>query len=252
MDKLDAVVLAAGRFPPTQARQAGVVIKALVDVDGATPFDVVVTALRASNSIERLIVVAPRELHGCTAAVDTWIAERATGEDNVLAGLASVKTERAILSASDLPFVEPAHVDDLLQRVPHDADFAYPVYERDEFLAAFPQGRTRFARVGRTQFTGGSMCVVNARLALAHEPLLRQGFAARKSQLAMASLLGFGGLVRFVSGRLGIGDVERRLGELTGGRAIAVRGAHPALAMDCDSAAEVEYARAHRQGLAAL
>jgi molybdopterin-guanine dinucleotide biosynthesis protein A len=245
VEKIDAVVLAAGRFAAPEARRAGAAIKALVNVAGTTPFEAVVTALRSSEAIDRVIVVAPLELHGSSRAVDAWVDERATGEDNVLAGLASARSRRTVLSASDLPFVRSAHVDDLLGRVPHDADFAYPVYEMAEFLAAFPRGRTRFARVGRKHYTGGSMCVVNVRLALAQAPLIRQGFAARKSQLAMASLLGVTGLVRFVTGSLAIEHVERRLFQLTGGRAVAVRGAHPALAMDCDSAQEVEYARAH-------
>ena len=249
MEKIDAVVLAAGRFVDPEARRAGAAIKAQVQVAGTTPFDAVLAALRASAAIDRLIVVAPRELHGYSRAVDAWVDEGATGEDNVLAGLASARTRRTMLSASDLPFVEAAHVDDFLARVPTDADFAYPVYERAEFLAVFPRGRTRFARVGLAQYTGGSMCIVNVKLALAQERLIRQGFAARKSQFAMASLLGTAGLVRYLTGRLEIEHVEQRLFELIGGRAVAIRGAHPALAMDCDSAAEVEYARAHHAGV---
>lgn len=249
MEKLDAVVLAAGRFAGPEADRAGAAIKALVKVASTTPFDAVVAALRASAAIDRLIVVAPRELHGCSRAVDAWVDEGATGEDNVLAGLASARTRRAVLSASDLPFVEPAHVESFLMRVPPDADFAYPVYERAEFLATFPRSRTRFARVGPAQYTGGSMCIVNVKLALANERLIRHAFAARKSQLAMASLLGSGGLVRYLTGRLAIEHVERRLSELTGGRAVAIRGAPPALAMDCDSAAEVEYARTYHAGV---
>ena len=247
MERVDAVVLAAGRFTGPQMRQAGAAIKALVNVAGTTPLEAVVRALRSSNAIERLIVVAPREVHACGMPVDTWVDERATGEDNVLAGLHAASTRRTLLSASDLPFVESAHVEDLFDRVPQDADFAYPVYERTEFLASFPGGRTRFARVGPAEYTGGSMCIVNTHIALRQQALIRGGFAARKSQLALASLLGARGLVRFVTGRLTIEDVERRLFELTGGRAVAVRGAHPALAMDCDSASEVDYARAHQQ-----
>jgi len=81
VEKIDAVVLAAGRFVDPEARRAGAAIKALVQVAGTTPFDAVLAALRASAAIDRLIVVAPRELHGYSRAVDAWVDEGATGEE---------------------------------------------------------------------------------------------------------------------------------------------------------------------------
>ncbi len=245
MEPIDAVVLAAGRLPEPEAQRAGAQIKALVRVGETTPLEAVLTALRASNFVRRVNVIAPAAVHTTSSLVDLWIDEHQTGEDNVLAGVGSMQTRRGLISASDIPFVRSEDIDDFLSRVPADADFAYPVYERTEFLRAFPGGRTQFARVGRSSYTGGSMCLLNVELALRHGDLIRRGFAARKSQLALASLLGIGGLVRFATGQLRIEDVEQRLGQLTGGRAIAIRGAHPALAMDCDSALDVEYVRQH-------
>ncbi len=222
-------------------------IKALVRVGETTPLQAVISAMRASRAVGRVIVVGPRELHGSVAAVDVWLDERHSGEENVLSGLAAAQTRRAVVSASDVPFVVGAHVDDFLDRVPDDADFAYPVYERDEFLEVFPHGRTKFARVGAAHYTGGSLCLMNVAMALRSATLIRRGFAARKSQLAMASLLGVEGLIRFATGRLEIEHVERRFGRLTGGRVVAVRGAHPALAMDCDDALDIEYVRERRE-----
>ncbi|MDQ6781668.1 MAG: hypothetical protein M3Z37_11020, partial [Candidatus Eremiobacteraeota bacterium] len=57
-----------------------------------------------------------------------------------------------------------------------------------------------------------------------------------------ASLFGAQVMLRYVSGRLSVADVEQRLSFLVGGNARAVVGAHPALAMDCDDAADIEFA----------
>jgi molybdopterin-guanine dinucleotide biosynthesis protein A len=243
MDELDAVILAAGRLPVHEARRIGVEIKALVRVGETTALETVVRAMRTSRAVRRVIVVGPRELHGSVAAVDVWLDERQSGEENVLAGLGAAQTRRAVVSASDVPFVHAAHVDDFLRRVPDDADFAYPVYERGEFLESFPRGRSKFARVGTTHYTGGSVCLMTVALALRNASLIRRGFAARKSQIAMASLLGVEGVVRFATGSLDITHVERRIGQITGGRVVAIRGAHPALAMDYDDALDIEYVR---------
>jgi hypothetical protein len=243
MEFFDAVVLAAGRLAAQEAKRAGVELKALARVGETTPLLAIVRALRTSRAVARVIVVGPGDIHGTLHDVDIWVDERASGEENVLAGLQTAQTPRAIVTASDAPFVDGTHVDDFLRRIPEDADFAYPVFRSDEFLSEFPQGRSRFARVGSELWTGGSMCVMNVAMALRHASLIRRGFRARKSQLAMASLLGVDCVLRYVTRRLGIEDIERRIGRLTGGRAAAIRGAHPALAMDCDSARDIAYVR---------
>jgi hypothetical protein len=243
MELFDAVVLAAGRLPAGDAERAGIELKALARIGTSTPLRAIVSALRASRAVARLIVVAPSSIHGTLEGVDVWVDERATGEENVLAGLANAQTRRAIVTASDAPFVEAAHIDDLLSRIPDYVDVAYPVFRSDEFLSEFPHGRSRFARVGGALWTGGSLCVLNVAMALQKSALIRRAFRARKSQLAMASLLGADCVVRYLTGHLEIADVERRLGQLTGGRAVAIRGAHPALAMDCDDAQDIAYVR---------
>jgi molybdopterin-guanine dinucleotide biosynthesis protein A len=244
VEPADAVILAAGRLRPQEAALAGVELKALLKVGDTTPLRRIVKAMQASHAAGRVIVVGPRELRSAVPDADEWVDERSNGEENVLAGLRASHTGRAIVSASDLPFVEGAHVDDFAARVPSGADFAYPVYERDEFLAAFPGGRARFARVGGSHWTGGSVCLMDVAAALRNASLIGRGFRARKSQLAMASLLGMDVLARYVLGNLRLADVERRLSDLSGGSIAVVRGAHPALAMDCDGIADIAYVRA--------
>jgi molybdopterin-guanine dinucleotide biosynthesis protein A len=244
MEGLDAVVLAAGHLTPHDAARAGVTVKALAPIGGTTGLKAVVTALRSTEMVRQLIVVAPREVHGVEPAVDLWVDEREDGGENVLAGLGVVQTHRALVSASDIPFIKTDHVGAFLALVPVNAAVAYPIFERAEFLAAFPHGRTKFARIADAQYTGGSLCLMNTALALEHAHLVRQGFAARKSQMKMASLLGARNLWRFVRGQLTVSDIERRLTQLVGGSALAIRGAHPALAMDYDTASELAYSRA--------
>ncbi len=238
---VDAVILAAGRFRPKEAARAGHEIKALMRIGDSTPLQAVLDAVHHTASIRRVIVVGPSSLRTMVTGVDRWLDEKSSGEENALAGLGAAGTQRTLLCASDMPFVTALQIEDFLSRVPDDAAFAYPIYEREEFLAAFPGGRSKFTRVAVADWTGGSLCVLSTELALAHERLLRRCFAARRSQVAMASLLGLPILLRHVLGRLTVEHVVRRVGELMGGKAVAVRGAHPALAMDCDSIVDVEY-----------
>lgn len=243
MEMLDAVILAAGRLRASEGACAGNQIKALVRIGGVTLLQVVLDAARGVTRVRRTVVVGPSAARASVRGVDGWIDEKKSGEENVLAAVAAAGTRRVLLCASDIPFVSAAALDDFLSRVPADADFAYPVFERGEFLAIFPGGRSQFAQVGKAAWTGGSVCVLNAALALANERLIRRTFNARRSQFAMASLLGVAMLARHAFGTLEIEDIVARVGRLTGGKAFAIRGAPPSLAMDCDSLADVEYAR---------
>ncbi len=245
METIDAVVLAAGRLSAREAQGAGGELKALIRIGGTTPLAAVLAAIKASRGIARVIVVGPRfAQEEAGASVDEWIDERPSGEENLFAGLRAARTHRALVSASDMPFVNASYVADFLARTPTDADFAYAIYTRDEFLSTFPGGRSKFARVGNANWTGGSLCLLNAELALRNAGLIRRAFAARRSQFALAALLGAQIAARHMTGRLAIEHIEGRLSRLTGGKAVAIRGAHPALAMDLDSAQDVEYARA--------
>jgi len=238
--------MAAGRLPAPLSARYGTGIKALVPIGETTPLQSILAALHASDPIGRIIVVGPEEVRAAAAVADAFVSERPTGEENALAGLSEVRSRRALLCASDLPFVEARHVTDFLDRIAPAADVAYPIFQRDEFLAVFPVGRSRFARVAGSEWTGGSLCAITTALALRNAALIRKAFRARKNPLSLAALFGARFMIRFVAGSLTLADLERRLSSITGGMAQAVRDAHPALAMDCDDGDDIEYARTHR------
>lgn len=245
---LDAVVLAAGRLKPQDAQRYGVEVKALLPgAQGHTLLRILLHALRAVPEISRIIVVGPDEARVEATGADVWIPERATGEENALAGIDQARCAATLLCASDLPFVQGAHIADFLKRADGSA-VAYPIFERSDFLRVFPGGRSRFARLGKTYWTGGSVCYLQTALARRNAALVRRAFSSRKSLPVLASLFGMQVLLRYVSGRLSVADVERRLSTLVGSTARAVVGAHPALAMDCDDPADIEFAHDRHAG----
>jgi hypothetical protein len=235
--------LAAGRLHATDAARAGHEIKGLVRIGSVTPLQAMLDALRESGRIDEAIVIGPPAAQNKAGGFDRWIHEGSSGEENVLAGLRAARARHVLLCASDIPFIRAGDIRDFLERAPLEAAAAYPIFERTEFLACFPGGRDKFARLGEHAWTGGSLCLVERETALASERLIRRAFAARRSQLAMAALLGPGVFVKHLTGTLRVEHVIERISRLLGGKAVAVRGAHPRLAMDCDSIADIEYAR---------
>lgn len=243
---IDALVTAGGRLPRDAAKRFGTDVKALVRVGGRTVLDRIVSALRGVAEVGRIIVVGPAAARSGTDGVDEWIDERATGEENLLTALEAKATERVVLTASDLPFVSSASYADLIERA-GGCSVAYPVFRRDEFLRAFPDGRASFATLADGEYTGGSAFVLDRTPLLKRRRLIERSFGARKSLSALAALLGPALVVKFALRRARVEDVERRACALLGVRVVAVRGADPALAMDCDESGDFDYALARER-----
>ena len=242
---LDAVVTAGGRLSPSDALHFGTDVKALVRVGGRTLLHIVVRSLRQVRDVARIVVVGPRSAQASLGSdVDEWIDEFPTGEENLMAALRGARTRRIVFSASDLPYVTPQSYAKLIELVDENIDAGYPVYRREEFLRAYPGGRTKFAKLADGEWTGGSAFVLNLPPFLKDETLLERGFGARKSLASLASLLGPGLLLRFLFRRLRVADVERRASSLLGAQVKAIVGADPALAMDCDDLRDFTYAHA--------
>lgn len=242
--KPDAVVLAGGRLHGEAARRTGEDVKAFVRVGGRTLIDIVVDALRESDAVARITIVGAIDRAQRWPKVDALIEASLDGSDNLMSAIRAAATERALICSSDLPYIRASAVVDFLARCEHATAAEYPIFTREEFLARFPGGRTAFAHLADGSWTGGSLILIRPAAIASRESILRTGFGARKSLMSLAAILGPGLTLKFVARLATIRDVERRASELLGGPVRAVRGADPALAMDCDSEHDFEYVRA--------
>ncbi len=240
---IDALVTAGARLSKDLAARYGTDVKALVTIGGRTLIERTVSALRGVALVSRIVVVGPLAMR-FGLEVDQFIGERATGEENLLSGLAASQGERTLLCASDLPFVSASSLADLLDRAPTAADAVYPIYTRAEFDAAYPGGRSSFARLADGEFTGGSAFVVRAEHLLRRSAIISKAFGARKNLLALAAILGPILTLAFLRGTARVEMIEKRASELLGGAVIALRDADPALAADCDDADDFLFAQA--------
>lgn len=240
---LDAVITAGGRLTPAEAQRYGTDVKALVEVNGATLLATMIQTLRSVPMVGSITVVGPRAVERCGARFDGWVDESPTGEENVMAALRATAAGRALFCASDLPFVTSQSIEGMLALVKPDAAVAYPIFTRGEFLRAFPGARSSFFRLADGEWTGGSVLVVDSAAMLAKAHYIKAAFRARKNPAALAPLLGAALLWRYAVGRAGVDEIVARVAHLLGAPVYAIRGADPVLAMDCDGAEDIEYAR---------
>lgn len=255
---MDVVLPAGGRLTDEMARATGVTVKALLRVDGETLLERTLSLLRQVPGLDRLVVVGPREIAGRpeAALADACLPEGETGPENLLRGLAHLGEQRAgeggwgpddevLVLATDLPYLRAADFAELLEARSPDAGVTAPIHTRAQFEAEFPDCRIQYVPLRDGYWTLGSVLVMRPAAIMAARPRLESVFAARKSNLAMARVLGPLFVLRFLLRALAVPDLERRCEALLGVKVAAVRGCSPRLAYDIDDMGDWDYLLRH-------
>lgn len=244
---LRAVVTAGGRIDGAFAAAAGTPVKALAPFGSGTLLGVVLGAI-AGAGIEDVAVVgdaavaaAAMRLSGRVRAVPA----DADGGVNVLRALDAWPDGDLLYATSDLPFVDAAALSGFLAACA-GCDLAMPLAEAGAYAAAYPGAPAHATALADGRVANGSVFFVSAAARPAIRTLAVRFFSARKSALAMARLLGPGLLLRFLTRRLRIADIEDRAGRVLGLRARGIREAAPSLCYDVDTLEDYRDACARR------
>lgn len=241
-----ALVLAGGPPDAVAALEPGAANKAFVRVGGVTLVERTLRALRASERIGRIIVVAPLASHDHASLT---IADELRGDGtkistslrNGLDGLPPGET--VLVSTSDLPILTPASIDDFLEHARElDADIGYGCVERTVHEALFPEVPHTWARLREGTYCGGGFIAIKPRALPALERFIERLGAARKNPLRLATLFGWDVLARFALGRLSIESAERRASQLLGAPVRAVISPYPETGVNVDRVSDVALA----------
>jgi hypothetical protein len=235
--RYNAFITAGGLLTGTLKETAGTSVKALIKIGGFSMLERAVRALRESELIDKIALIAPREVeelpdrHG----VDTFIEAHQSGVQNILRGLEYYRDDtRVVLASSDLPFIHGEAVSDFLERCPASALLCYPIFEKEEINPAIRPGVPSYIRLKDGSFTGGSLFLMDVRACLGKMSEIGKSFNARKSVPAMAFLLGPRVIMKFLTGQCTTGDLIHRVEQVLGGPCAAVRGCDPVITIDID------------------
>jgi GTP:adenosylcobinamide-phosphate guanylyltransferase len=240
-----AVITAGGRIDGPFARAAGTRVKALAPVRGTTMLERMIGALRCAGA-DQIAVVGGGEVHAaCAASVDRFVDESPSGSENLLRALrAWPEDERLLYATSDLPYVTAAAISDFVSRA-GEGTLAVALAEHDAFVARFPNAPAFGITLAGERVVNGGLFSIPQGASQKLAAIATRFFEARKRPWRMASLVGPAVLVRFLSGRLRVSDLERMALHVLQVPAQALRGCAPELAFDVDAAAEYAYACAH-------
>ena len=239
---IPGVILAGGKAKPEMEALTGQSNRALTLVQGRTLLEVVTDALARAGNVGPLTVVGD-------VPDDPRYERLPDGGDfvaNVTAGAqAFPDAEFLLVATSDLPFltgpITADFVRDALAKAAQtNADILYPIVPVAECYARFPHVKRTSLRLREGVFTGGNLMLIRPSFLLARREWIAESYAARKSVLKIARILGPGAIVRlaisqkFAPNLLTLNWLENRVSGLIGatGRALVCHA--PEIATDLD------------------
>lgn len=242
---MKAVITAGGRIEGAFATSAGTDVKALAPVRGVTMLARMIGALRAAGVNEIAVVGGSDVRIACGSAIDRFVEESESGSENLLRALrAWPEDERLIYATSDLPYVTGPAVEDFLKRV-GQGTLAVALSEYAEVIGRFPGAPALGITLAGERVVNGGLFSIPQGATEKLAAMATRFFEARKRPWRMASLVGPAVLIRFLSGRLRVSDLETMALHVLQVPAQALRGCAPELAFDVDTIDEYRYACAH-------
>jgi GTP:adenosylcobinamide-phosphate guanylyltransferase len=240
---MDALILAGGPAPPELCTATGCTDRALIPLEGQPMVTRVLDALRATSGMEQIAVVGGADT---LQAVSGVVAVEAGGlmVDNLQRGLAATSSASVMVCTCDIPLATAATFEELVRlATARHLELAYPIVRRAVSEAAFPGGQRTYARLSDGEFTGGNAVVVPRRIIGQVIELIDVAYNARKNPMALAKILGPAFVMKFLSKRLSIAEVELKASRVLDCRAGAVVMQDAAIAFDVDKPADLDVAR---------
>ncbi len=243
----DALVLGGGDPGDEFAAAHQVRVKSMIPVAGKPMGQWVLEALRQSGAVGRVAYVGPLSADMATL-VDLQVTDRGSLIANLEAGVAALQecrpaeshttSPRVLVSTADIPMLSAQMVRDVLANAP-EAGVVYPVVCKEVCEATYPGVKRTYARLQDGTFTGGNLFMVDPALIGEFIPRLRALLAARKAPLRLAALIGPGILLRLVTGRLRVAQLEHKVSDLLGVKARALITPHAAVGTDVDKESDL-------------
>jgi len=247
-EMVNAVVFAGGLNDDELTRITSTRHRALIKFRDSTLIQLILETLGAVPAVRHIVVVGDLEAFSrkfeLTDDIE-WRQEQGSFLNNLRVGLEALPADQpALLSSCDIPLCDSAIFENLLTMAENqDADVLYPIIRREVMEKRFPGARRTYVKLAQGTFTGGNAFLAAPRSLLKNMGTMESVLASRKSPLKLASLFGWGTLLKLLFGRASLTELEDRASNVLKVRVKGMPFPHAELGMDIDKGADLEYAR---------
>ena len=252
MPIIDAILPAGGTIDAEFAKVVGVENKALIMINGKTLLGHALDALEGTGAIRSTVVIGPEEVQKSDDGqrASYRLPQGDTGPANIYRGLDHLMKEgtppdKVLIVTTDLPFVTAEAILDFLNRCPADRDICVPLIRESDFHQRFPGTTATFVKLKDDSWTTGNIFLLDVNALKRSRSHIEDVFKNRKSKTGMAKLLGPVFVLKWLTKRLTLADVEAKIKSMLGCSGAAITNSKPELHYDIDFLDDYEYAIKH-------
>jgi GTP:adenosylcobinamide-phosphate guanylyltransferase len=250
---MDAILLAGGvpapestLYPYTLGQP-----KAALEIGGKPMIQWVLDALEKSPSIGRIVLVGAQELQGnlCSSKILAFLPAGDDILDNFQRGADALLADRPALRmvavvSSDIPLATSEGIEWVIRAAQEtEKDITYCVIKQNQMEERFPESARSYVKLKDMNVCGGDLSVINMDLYKTREDFWRKIFAARKSAMRQASLIGFDILILLALKQLTLEDTVKKVTRRLGISGQGLVCPYPGIGMDIDKPHQLELAR---------
>lgn len=257
--KVGAIVLAGAPPSPEMDPDGKLKSRAMVKINGKTMLQYIVDALRGSETVSSVVAIGCVEADGLdkvlepvgnivdniNCAVEELFGNKDSSlevpNDSNVGGVDSV-----LVVCADIPLLTPQAVDDFVKRaIDLQVDFVYPIVNKSACQGEYANMKRTYVKTGDGCFTGGNITLVKSDFYANHADAIARAFAVRKKPVALAGLIGYGILLRFLVGQifpsvLRVSMLEESVGRMLGAKLKALVTNYAEIGEDVDKVEDVK------------
>jgi molybdopterin-guanine dinucleotide biosynthesis protein A len=246
MSSYDTVILAGGVNSGDLRKYAPYENEALIIIGNYPMIHYVHRALQGTKRINDIVISGPCESLRAIFKKEDNLVFVNSGEDAIESfanALPLIKTEKILVMPADIPFITPEAIEDFLNRCEeHDADIYYSIVPREVNEARFPRVKRTYVKLKEGVFTGGNLFLIRTKAAPLGIQMGKKLVANRKQPIAQARLFGLDLVLKYISGRLSIPEVEERFSKTLDLKGKAIISRYAEVGVDVDKPSDLKLA----------
>lgn len=245
---IDAIILAGSTNEGPLKNCSGETFEAMVEIAERPMVSYVFEVLKKSRQINKIAVAGPCEqmnqLFGSYDRV-SLAPGGATPIDSLMNALEVLKPQGYVLIATcDIPLLTIDSVGDFLKRCSKKrADVYYPIIPKEDNDRLYPGVKRTYIRFKEGTFTGGNLFLINPEIAKKAAPKAQAFVENRKSPIALARLVGWSFLIRFLLRLVTLKETEETVSRIFGIKGAVVISPYPEVGIDVDKPSDLDLVR---------
>ncbi|MCE5198400.1 MAG: nucleotidyltransferase family protein [Armatimonadota bacterium] len=240
VNKTNAIIVAAPATENTDLPiQPAHGTKSLISVNGRPALYYVVENLRKSDRISKIILVSDEIVREAAPNVDVYVDAAGDESASVIAGIReAADASRCMVMTGDLPLASTEAIDDLLTYAP-TAGVIYPIVEKSDVKASFPDREAYYIGTREGKFTGSSCLLFDPQVALSRESFVISLLNARRDPTLLLGLVGPGLALKVMFSNVSVKELEETLSRVINAECRVFLSHYPELFISIDSARDL-------------